>query len=59
MPLDFPTRVPARLLTRLARANALNDPAACDNWLRDRFDDEKRIPIMRELFPSALVEGCA
>lgn len=44
--------IPLRLLNRLARANALNDPATCSQWLRDRVDDATRRQIMDELFPS-------
>lgn len=45
--------VPLRLLNRLARANALNDSATCDTWLRDRVDDATRRQILDELFPNA------
>lgn len=56
MPLDFPTDVPARILNRLARIGLLSDPAACDSWLRDRFDATKRVSIMRTLFPAVVCE---
>ncbi len=51
MPFDFPSTVHPRLLNRLARAGALNDPAACSQWLPDRVDRDQRREIMSELFP--------
>lgn len=51
MPFDFPPTVHPRLLNRLSRAGALNDPAACSQWLRDRVDRKQRREIMCELFP--------
>ncbi|KIN64901.1 hypothetical protein Z946_3795 [Sulfitobacter noctilucicola] len=52
MPFDFPPCAHPRLINRLARANALNDPATCDTWLRDRVDDAKRRQLLDELFPT-------
>lgn len=39
------------LISRLARANLLNDPAAASNWLRDRVDRDTRRAVMDECFP--------
>ncbi len=52
MPFDFPPSVHPRLINRLARANALNDPATCSQWLRDRVDDATRRQLVAELFPT-------
>ncbi|WP_305516022.1 hypothetical protein [Shimia thalassica] len=52
MPFDFPPTVHPRLINRLARANALNDPATCSQWLRDRVGRTERRQILMELFPT-------
>lgn len=57
MPLDMfnetQNRVPARLRANMARAGILNDPAACDCYLMDRFPNWKRVAFMRDLHPTA------
>ena len=51
MPFDFPTPKEARLIERMERVGALDDPATCSTWLRSRVDRDKRRRIVNELFP--------
>lgn len=59
MPFDFPPNAHPRLINRLARANALNDPATCSQWLRDRVDDATRRQLLDELFPTLAADAVA
>lgn len=59
MPFDFPPTAHPRLINRLARANALNDPATCSQWLRDRVDDATRRQLLDELFPTQAGDAIA
>jgi hypothetical protein len=59
MPFDFPPNAHPRLINRLARADALNDPATCDTWLRDRVDDATRRQLLGELFPTLAADAVA
>jgi len=47
----------ARLITRLARAGVLNDPATCSQWLQSRVNRLQRLSLMDELFP--MLRACA
>jgi hypothetical protein len=51
MPSDFPSPKEARLVERMKRVGATDDPASCSTWLRDRVDRDTRRRIVNELFP--------
>lgn len=48
-----------RLISRLARANALHSPTIASQWLRDRVDTATRRALMDELFPMLRADAIA